>query len=80
MTLRVVFLDMLELGRLPEGRNIPVQMPQPFVQRRVARADIADVALEMLHVDGVETDDGGVQADISFGDMFAEVIRLCVVR
>jgi len=49
------------------------------VQRRIARADIADVALEMLHVDRVETDDGGVQADISFGDVLAVIVRLCMV-
>jgi len=50
------------------------------VQSRITRADIADVALEMLHVDGVEADDGDVQADISFGKTVAVIVRLCVVE
>lgn len=49
------------------------------MQRRITRAYIADVALTMLHVHRVEANDGGVQADISFGDMLAEIVRLCVV-
>ena len=49
------------------------------MQSRITRADIADVALEMLHVDGVEADDGDVQADISFGKTVAVIVRLCVV-
>lgn len=74
-----MLLDMLKLRRLPEGRNIPVQMPEPFMQRRIPGSDIADVAFEMLDVDGVETDDGGVEADICFGDGGAEVVWRCVL-
>ena len=36
---------------------------------RVPAANIADVALEVLHVDGVEAYDGGVEADVCFGDV-----------
>ena len=74
MTLCVVFLDMLKLRRLSESGYIPVQMPQPLMQRRVPRADIADIALKMLDVDGVEPNDGGIKANVCFGDGFAEVI------
>ena len=35
MTLRIMLLDMLELRRLPEGRHIPIQFPQPLMQRRI---------------------------------------------
>ena len=80
MTLRIMLLDMLKHRRLPERRFIPIQFPHPSMQGRVAATDIADVAFEMLHVDGVEADDGGVEADIGFGDGGAEVIRsFCVV-
>ena len=74
MTLSIVFLDMFELRRLPKSGHVPIQMPQPLMQRRKARADVADVAFEMLDVDGVEADDGRVEADIGFGDGCPEVV------
>ena len=46
-------LDVDEVGRVLEGRVVPVQVSHPLVQVRVARADVADVAFEMLHVDGL---------------------------
>lgn len=46
-------LDVQEVGRVAEGRVLPVQVAHPGVQRRVARADVADVALEVLDVDGL---------------------------
>ena len=49
-------------------------MPQPFMQSGIAGADIADVAFEMLHVDGVEADYCCVEADIGFGYVRAEVV------
>ena len=74
MTLRIMFLNMLKQRRLPKRRHIPIQMPQPFMQRRETRADVADVAFEMLHVDGVEADYGCVEPDVGFGDVRAEVV------
>jgi hypothetical protein len=53
---------------------LPVQISHPRVQVRVAGADVADVALEVLDVDDVEADDGRVEAYIGFGDVFAEVV------
>ena len=44
------------------------------MQVRVPAADISDVALEVLNVDGVEADDGGVEADVGFGDGGAVVV------
>ncbi len=75
MALGIMFLDMFKLRRLPKGRHVPVQLPQPLVQRRIPRPDVSDVALEMLHVDGVEADDGGVQAHVRLGDVFAVIVR-----
>ncbi len=68
MTLRIMLLDVLKFRRVLEPINIPVQMTQPLMQSRVAGANVADVALEVLDVDGVEAHDSGVQADVGFGD------------
>lgn len=75
MALRVVFLDMLELRRVVERRDVPVQVTQPPMDRGISGADVADVGLEVLHVYGVETHDRGVQSDISLGDVIAKVVR-----
>ena len=74
MALRIVFLNMFKLGCLPKRRHIPIQMAQPFMQCGVSGADVADVAFEMLHVHGVEADDGCVETDVGFGDVGAEVV------
>ncbi len=74
MALGVVFLDMLKLRRLPKSRHVPVQLPDPLVQRRISRSDVSNVALEMLYVHGIEADDGGVEAHVCFGDVLAVVV------
>ena len=68
-------LNMLELCGAPESRFVPVQLPHPAVQMRIATPNIADVALEMLHVDRVETDDCCIEAHVCFCDVGPEVIR-----
>lgn len=57
-------LDVEEVGRVLERAAgvAPVQRPHPLVQRRIPAADVPDVALEVLHVDGVEADEGHVAA------------------
>ena len=75
VTLCVMIFDMLKLRRVFESRNVPVQLPQPLMQRRIARSDITNVALEMLHIDGVEANDGSVKANVCFGDVGTEVVR-----
>ena len=40
----------------------------------VPAPDVSDVALEVLNVDGVESDKGGEEADVSFGDGGAMVV------
>ena len=74
MTLYVVIFDMLELRRVFERRYVPVQLPQPLMQRRVARSYITDVALEMLHIDRVEANDGSIEANIGFRDIGTEIV------
>ena len=68
-----MLLDMLELGRVPKRRLVPIQVADPFVDGRVAGANVAYVAFEVLDVDGVEADDGRVEADVGFGDVGAVV-------
>lgn len=79
VTLRIMFLDMLKLRRLPKSRDIPIQMSQPFMQCWVSRPDVTDIALEVLDIDGVEANDGRVETDICLGNGFAEVVRCCML-
>jgi hypothetical protein len=45
-----------------------------LVKVGVTAANIADVALEVLHVDGVEADDCGEKADVLLCEAVAEVV------
>lgn len=71
MRLRIMLLDMLELRRFAKRRDVPVQMTQPLVDRRVSRANVAQVCFEVLHIHGVEADDSRVESDIGLGDAVA---------
>lgn len=68
MTLGIVFLNVLKIRRLPERRNIPVKATHPAMNGRVSGANITDVALEVLHVDGVKADNSREKSDIDLGD------------
>lgn len=70
-------LDVLKLGRVAKGGIVPVQLPEPLVQRWVSGPDVAQVALEVLHVHDVEADDGRVQSDVGLRDVLAEVVWTC---
>lgn len=72
--LRVILLDMPEICRILELRVIVIQVLHPVVQDRVIVADGAEVALEVLHVDGVEADEGGVGADVELCHLGAEEV------
>lgn len=43
------------------------------MESRVTRTNVADVALEVLYIDWIETNDGGIETDVGFGDVFAIV-------
>lgn len=68
MALGVVLLDVLKLCRLFECRMVPVEVSQPLVQVRIPASNITNVALEVLHVNRVKTDDRREEPDIRFGD------------
>ena len=67
-------LDMFKLRRPPKRLHIPIQMSQPFMQRRIPGPYIPDIAFEMLHVDGVKADYCRVETDVGFGYGGAEVV------
>lgn len=69
VTTRVVVLDMCELSRILESWHVPVKIPDPFVQSRIAASNITNVALEVLHINRVEPDDGCEEADVGFCDV-----------
>jgi hypothetical protein len=48
MAPRVVSLDVFELRCLPKGRDFPVEVSHPLVDGGVARADVGNVAFEVL--------------------------------
>jgi hypothetical protein len=65
---------MRELRRLAKSRVLPVTVPHPRVQVRVAAANVSQIAFEVLDVDCVEADDGRVQAHICLSHVFAVVV------
>ena len=74
VALCIMILDMLKLSRLLERRYVPVQLPQPLMQRRITRSNITDVALKMLHIDWIEANDGGIEANICFSEVSTEIV------
>lgn len=63
----LTFLNMLKLRGAPKRLVLPIQVAHPLVQVRIPGANVAQVALEVLDVDGIEADDCGVEADVGFG-------------
>lgn len=74
MTLGIMLPDMFELRRLSKRRDVPVQMPQPAMNSWISRPNITNIRLKVLHIYGVEADDGREQPDVYLCDIFAEVI------
>jgi len=74
MTFCIMVFDMFELRRVLERRYVPIQVPQPLMQRRITRSDIADIALEMLHIHGVEANDGSVETNVCLGDAGTKIV------
>lgn len=77
---RVMPLDVIKLRRLLKRGMVPVQVAHPLVQARVAAADVANVALEVLHVHRVEARQRHVQPHVSLGDVLAEEVGALGLR
>jgi hypothetical protein len=65
---------MFELRRVLECGNVPVQVSEPAKHGRLAAADVADVAIEVLHIDSIKSDDGYIKTYVCFGDVGAKVV------
>jgi hypothetical protein len=84
MTCHIVSFDMIKVGRLLEPGDFPIQMFQPSIQFRIPNSiatptgirmsDGADIGLEVLHVHGIEADDGDVQTDIHLSELGPEKV------
>lgn len=74
----VVRLDGVKVGRIFEGWVLPVQGTEPLVNVRITGANRIDVGLEVPHVDRVETDDRGVEANVRFRQAVPEDIRSAI--
>lgn len=74
MALSVVLLDMLKVRRFLERRNIPIKVLLPLIDSRVTRADIANIALEVLDVDRIEPDYRHEETNIGFGETVAQEV------
>ena len=69
-----MLLDMFEMRRVLESGNVPVQVSEPAMNGRIAAADVADVAFEVLHIDAIESDYGHIKTYVRLGDVGAEVV------
>ena len=69
-----MLLDMFELRCVLECGNVPVQISEPAMNGRIAAADVANVAFEVLHIDSIESDDGYIKTYVRFGDGGAKVV------
>ena len=61
-----MLLDVFEISGVLESWVVPIQMSEPFVEMRIAGANISNVTFEVLHVNRVEANDSGEQAYICF--------------
>ena len=70
-----MFLNMLKLRRRrPKRLDVPIQVPQPPMQRRVPAPDVPDVTLEVLDIHRIEADNRREQSDIGFRDVLPVVV------
>lgn len=67
-----MLLDVLEAGGLLEARDLPVQQSQPIMDVWVVVSDHSNVALEVLDIDRVESDDGGEQTEVGLSQLVAD--------
>ena len=78
MTFGVILLDVFEICRLLHPRNIPIQVLQIAMDTGVIVPYSTHIKFEMLHIDGVEPDQGSVSFEIKFRDSMVKDIRAIV--
>ena len=72
MALAIILLDMLEISRLLEAWQVPVQIPQIPMVIRIVVSNGAYVQLKVLHINGVEADQSRIGFQVHFADVVAE--------
>lgn len=71
---------MCELCGLAKSRVFPIAVSRPFVQIWIATADVANIALEVLHVYSIEANDGRIQPHICLCGVLAVVVWAAGLR
>lgn len=66
---------MRPLRRLPKRRMVPIQIPQPLMNKRIPTPNISQVRLEMLNIHHIKPNNCREETDICFGDAGTEVER-----
>lgn len=65
-------LDVLKVCRDLEFRVIPIQVAHPLIQVRIVTPDGPQIALEMLDITAIKSNDGRIKTNISFGQVVSE--------
>jgi hypothetical protein len=75
VALRIMPLNMRELRRLSERRNLPVEVAEPLVEVWVVGTDCFDVGLEVLHINDIKPHNRRVKPDIRLRDFLPKIVR-----
>lgn len=78
MAASIMPLDVVKIRGILERRMIPVQIAHPLMQRWIPRSDVPNIALEVLHVDGIEADEGHITWSMSVFDLEGQTKKLTV--
>ena len=70
-----IFFNVLEVCRLPGCLDVPVHSLQPVVQHWVVVPDSAKIAFEVLDINDVEANQGRVQPDVQFSQVWTQQER-----
>lgn len=76
MRFSVVQFDVVKVGSVFESRIIPVQIADPLVDVGVVRANHANVTFKVLHVHGVEADNGCKQPYVGLSQIVPSQVFL----
>jgi hypothetical protein len=74
-----ILLDVRKIRRVLARGYFPVHVRQPVIQNRIIVPDGAQIALEVLHINGIKPDQGRVQPEIELGHLSAQDERSAVL-
>jgi hypothetical protein len=70
---------MFEVGCLSESFDIPIKVLEPLVDNRVIGADSPKIAFEVVYIDYIKPNDGGVCAYINLSKLLSKNIRTSIL-